>query len=809
MRSTARDSNHRDELRMISFLTDLRIAVRSLRRAPGFVALATLSLGTGLGLSTAVFTLMDAVTHPTPPYRDVDQLFEVVVGGRAKQPPPAEEIAVGIRGIPGVKEAVTYGRRIQTHQVGGHVRNSLVGYVRASYFAMLGVQPRIGRLFGENEPQQVAIIPSETWRSEYNNRKSLDRATIEIDGVNIPIVGVMPSHTTERVEIWLSARPGEDVGGVLVRLENDVSTSVEQARFNAFAKQLTARYGRPDEFPFFARLDTMRPDPLMIRDFHKAMVAGAICVLLIGCANVAALMLARGLGRSRDYAVRLAIGAPRVAIARSVIAEVTVLAVAGCVVGAMIASWSTSLMTGYMPEGMRWLGFDVPQWSLRVFFWSALAVVVTIVVAAGYPAWSASRVDPAGPLKEGGGGQTGRMTTRFRWLVIGELTVAMTLLVTTSLMLKSAHLMARTDLGYDPRLVYNVSVDRWRRSRFENQLPTADFDHALRDVRQRLAALPGVVAVASQDRCDVSRRVVTTDRTIAGGPPGYFHDCSEVSPGYFGAMGMHLIEGRDILDGDQIGGGTAIIDERGAQILFSHESAIGRQIKIGALNSPNTWRRIVGVAPSMRRGSDPSLVMPNDSSFALYVSSAVDSARESLLQTTFIVRVANPSPTLPVALIRVVRAGLPLQLHAGVEAAASRFFEDLRLTRYLAGIFAALGLASLGLATAGLFSVVSYASGLRMREFAVRVALGASGTEVGKLVLRDTLIMSLGGAAVGAGLGMWAGFLMWDRMWEVYPVDVGALIAAEVVLLLTTVLAALPPVRRAMRVDPVALLRAS
>jgi putative ABC transport system permease protein len=794
---------------MNAFLNDLKTAARSLRRAPAFVALATLSLGTGLGLSTAVFALIDAVTHPTPPYRDVDQLFEVIVGGRAKQRPPVEEIAAGLRGIPGVSQVINYGLRLQTQKVTSVSRIGPVAYVRASYFSVLGVKPYLGRLIAEQEPQRVALVPFETWRSEFGNRQSLSGATIEIDGNLIPIVGVMPRFTAGRAAVWLSAQTGEDYGGVIVRLEQGTSIQVEQERFSAFAKQLTTRYARADEFPFFARLNTMRPDPLTVRDFHKAMIAGALCVLLIGCANVAALMLARGLGRSRDYAVRLAIGASRTTIARGVLSEVTLLAVAGGIAGAMIASWSTSLMTGYMPSGMRYLGFDAPQWSVRVFIWSALAVIVTIIIAAGYPAWSASRVDPAGPLKDGGGGQTGRVTTRFRWLVIAELSVAMTLLVTTSLMLKSAYLMAHTNLGYDPRLVYHVSVDRWRMSREDMPVTATDFDRVLREVRQRLSAVPGVVAIARRDRCVVDKRLVTTDRTIAGGLPGYFHECSEVSPGFFGAMGMRLRAGRDILEGDQIGGGTAVIDERGARILFPHESAIGRQVKVGPLNSPDTWHRIVGIAPVQRGGSDPSLEAANDSSFALYVSQSTDSARASLIQSTFVVRVTTADPSLPVALNRAVSAGLPPHVHTGVLPAAARFYEDLRLTRYLAAIFAALGLASLGLATAGLFSVVSYASGLRMREFAVRVALGASSGEVGKLVLRDTLIMSLGGTAIGAALGMWSGFLMWDRMWGVYPVDVGALVAAEVVLLLTTVLAALPPVRRAMSVDPVALLRAS
>ena len=202
---------------------------------------------------------------------------------------------------------------------------------------------------------------------------------------------------------------------------------------------------------------TLTPDPIALKDFHKALIGAAICVLIIACANVAALMLSRGTVRSRDYALRLAIGATRADIAREVMFEVAALAVIGSIAGAIVA-WGVGLITHAMPMDMHKYGFAEPQWSARVLGLSALAVMIAVAVAGGIPAWRASCTDPAGTLKDSSGGNTGRSNTRFRGLVVAELALSMTLLVAASLMLKSERIMAATDFGLDKKNLLDAEL---------------------------------------------------------------------------------------------------------------------------------------------------------------------------------------------------------------------------------------------------------------------------------------------------------------------------------------------------------------
>ena len=223
--------------------------------------------------------------------------------------------------------------------------------------------------------------------------------------------------------------------------------------------RLTLAYATgPTDRPFAASLVTLIPDPIALKDFHKALIGAAICVLIIACANVAALMLSRGTVRSRDYALRLAIGATRADIAREVMFEVAALAVIGSIAGAIVAAWGVGLITHAMPMDMHRYGFAEPQWSVRVLGLSALAVTIAVAVAGGIPAWRASRTDPAGTLKDSSGGNTGRSNTRFRWLVVAELALSMTLLVGASLMLKSERIMAAFDFGIDTKSLLNAEA---------------------------------------------------------------------------------------------------------------------------------------------------------------------------------------------------------------------------------------------------------------------------------------------------------------------------------------------------------------
>jgi putative ABC transport system permease protein len=785
------------------------LSLRSFRRAPGFVAIATLSLGVALGLSTSVFALMDAMTHPVSPYRDVDQLFEVLIvqGGRrttSQAGPSRRELEASISGLPSVQQLTTARWFYNTDvEAGGSTGETGVAFTRPGFFELLGVQPGLGKFAAPGE-RGVAVVSDALWRDRFGLRSGIAGATVTVAGQTYPVVGVLPARaaTPYGTDVWIRD-PAPDSGGfgrVWVRLRQGATERTADAELKVVAARLTQLYTRPSEKPYAAWLNRMAPDPLALSDYHRAMIGAAICVLLIACANVSALMLARGMVRRRDYALRLALGARRWDIAREVIVEMAALAVFGCVAGAIVATWAVGLMTRATPEEMQWLGFVPPHWSVRVLALSALAVIASIAVAGGVPAWHASRTDPATPLKENTGGSAGRAGTRFRWLVMAELALSMTLLVSSSLMLKSVTKMARYDFGYDARGLVSVDVGfGWR-----DGLSLEERERVLAESLDRIRATPGVQSAAALSKGGCSS-VLTTDRSIEGGAAGFLpQGCINVSPDFFRTLGIQLVDGRDFGEGDASLHGAVILDQRTAKRLFPHERAVGRMVKLGTLASTRAWIPVVGVVRDQPLDFNPFPELGADTSAVVYASIA----GEGRPRDQFVVRPTNGVVNVPVSVARTLKAALKTRSHISAHSWVWAFDAQLHQEQYLTLVFALLGAASLALGAAGLFSVISYVTGQRMREFAVRIALGATGENVLRLVMREGLVMALGGTAIGAGLGMWAGFLLWDKMWGVYPVDVGALIAAEATLLLVTMLACLVPARRATRSNPVDVLRA-
>ncbi len=593
-----------------------------------------------------------------------------------------------------------------------------------------------------------------------------------------------------------------DNGIPFVRLRPGVTPQAVQSQLNAIMLRLTHAYLGPNDHPFAASLVSLRPDPATLRPYHTALIGAAVCVLIIACANVAALMLARGTVRSRDYALRLAIGASRGDIAREVVFEVAALAVIGSIAGAIFAAWGGGLITRAMPMDMHGYGFPPPQWSVRVLAMSAAAVLISIAVAGGFPAWRASRTDPAGTLKDSSGGNTGRSHTRFRWLVTAELALSMTLLVGASLMLKSERNMAQYDFGIDTKNLANAEVYL---SNLGRKTPASEFARDWRAALEGIRAVPGVEAATMVSKCVFDHFVITTDRTIEGGAAATMPRCTAVSTDYLRTFGYLVVEGRDFSGGDVQGNGAVILDQRTAKKLFPHESAVGRTVKMGDLKSPKPWMTVVGVVRDKELAFRAYLEAGADTSEMIFVS-APDSSRDP---HSFPFRIAPGAKNVRVLVSRALAGTLPKSTFTRVGPWAEGYESSLKEERFLSLLFSLLGAASLALGAAGLFSVVSYIANQRMREFAVRVALGATRENLAGLVLREAVVMVLGGTAVGAGLGMKAGFLIWDKMYGVYPVDAGALIAAEVTLMLATMIACLLPALRATRADPVSVMRAT
>ena len=791
-----------------SIWSDLARASRSLRRSPGFVAIAAFSLGAALGLSTAVFGFIDAMRHPESPIRNVEEVFSVSVWSLSRIRPTQAEIEHHVAMLPGIAALSSARGARGTVEVNGLIERTDVVRTRPGYFALLGRHPRLGRLPALNATDGGAVLSDALWHRRFGHLRTLGSAMISVDGRQYSVVGVFPPVATEAESVWIPDESPDSSATVVVRLHPGVTALQLNAQLAALTTRLTREYAAPGERGIRSRMWSMRPDPLQLRDFHYAILGAAIAVLLIACANISALMLARGNVRSGEYALQMALGAAPWELARQVLVEVVVLALIGSITGAVVATWAVALIGGAMPEQMTWMGFQQPQWSLRVFAQSAAAVFAAVAVAGGYPAWRASRLDPAGPLKDGAGRYTGRQATRFRLLVIAELAIAMTLLVSASLMTKSLYNLGHYEWGYDARTLLTV----YREWDWRDQRRTAEREASALALLAGLRGLPEVQSAARIASCG-DQNIVTSDRSAEGGAVLHRPDCQNVSAGFFGTLGIPLVAGRDFSDADALGsaldstslGGAAILDEKTALRLFPHEPAVGHVIKLGSMAALTPWLRVVGVVrnqslfPSAYPESGP------DSSMVLYVSIPGDRTEFG----TIVIRPTRGARDVAVVVQRAALTALSVRGGARVEPWTRRYEDQISIGRFLALTFTLLATVALLLGAAGLFSVIAYVATQRSREFAVRIALGASPAHVRSLVLRDAVLMSLGGTGVGAGLGMWAGFLLWDKMWGVYPVDAGALIVAELVLLTVTLLASLLPALRASRSDPMTIIRSS
>ena len=325
------------------------------------------------------------------------------------------------------------------------------------------------------------------------------------------------------------------------------------------------------------------------------------------------------------------------------------------------------------------------------------------------------------------------------------------------------------------------------------------------EILARIAAIPGVQSVAKMSGCGLRTGAITSDRTIEGGAAGFIPEhCNTASAGFFHTLGIPMAAGRDFLEGDDVAG-AIILGARTAHQLYPHESPIGRMLKLGTLSSAAPWLPIVGVVEDREFFLRPFPEMGPDTSGQVYA--VRPGSRTDLGQ--LVIRPVKGALGVDLAIWQTLRTSLPPHSIWHVQPWLQSYNDSVQAEQFLALLFALLGVVSLGLGAAGLFSVISYIAGQRNREYAVRIALGATKQNVLTLVLKEALVMALGGTAVGAGLGMWAGFLLWNRMWGVYPVDAQALIAGEVTLLIVTMLACLAPALRATKANPVDVLRAA
>lgn len=785
-------------------------AVRSLRRAPGFVALATLSIGVGIGLSTSVYAMIDRLMHPLTPYPHVDELYRIQGYGYSspRGPTPAQLFDAWPRG--GAFAAVTVQSSAPSYiDANGIQDQRWYSRVAPNFFDVLDVRPRLGRVFRPDEPvsQNTVVVSDALWRSRFRDRSTIGDATITLGDRTYSVIGVMPPNFGKdpaAIDAWLpfptaGAMHEPFFGWLTIRAAPGLSAATLRAPLKSVARTVSKEFatGGP-EISFVAW--PLRPDPLRLSNYHDAMIGAAVGILIIACANVSALMLARGLSRRRDSALRLSLGATRAVLVRDVFAEVSILTALGCAAGLLAAVWGFSALAAATPPEMAWLGLTEPSWSWRVFAGAFAAALLAAVFAGVLPALQAAHTDPAEPLKESSGTTTGRSRTRFRVLVVAELALSMVLLVGASLIVKATYRIAHYDFGFNASALLNVFVNESAPGRAGQTAKRTTDD--LQPIIDRVRGIAGVDAVTSTSIAVPDNGLVISDATGAGGAQLGVQSYERIGLDYVKTLGLQLREGRDVDEGDHARGGV-ILEERAARILFPRGSAIGRMVKLGDKNSPQPWLPVVAVVRNseFRFYSDPG--QHDDPKVFVYTPA------EPLGFWRLIIRPAPGARTVPLELQRTLRDDLGSGANVGVAPLLASYAEILRGRYFVAGVFALLGASALALAAAGLFSVLSFVVGQRMREFAVRVALGARGQDVLGLVIRDGLELALAGTAVGAIGGMWAGTLLTKLLYDVDAVDVTALVSAEAILLMVTLLACLVPALRATRADPVEVLRAT
>jgi predicted permease len=784
-------------------MTPFRYALRSLRKSPGFVAVTTVSLGLALGLCTTTFAILDGMMHPNVPIRDAGRVYTVIhAGDGAGRDVTAYDRYARLRdgaGFHAGMAAMT--SNYDVLYVDGVRWFGPVLTVSANYLTVLGIELYRGRGFRPaNDPldDHAAVVGYGVWRQSFEG-VDLEDATITIHEETYRVVGVLPPNLEHDVLLRLPGNVATDSTLAnrirpITRLRDGVTREAAVGELDAIAETLNATLGVGRQ-PFGFGLQSVMPDPLKLTTLHYALGGAALAVLLIACANLANLMLARGYARRGELALQTALGATRNRLIRLVVAESVTIVTLGGILGVILTVWGVSLVTHRMPPEIEYIGQLAPAMSWRVVAFALAAMGGTVGIFGLIPAVRSSNVELSEPLKGTSGTTTPTLRRRYSRLVISEIAASMILLMGTGLLIHASKQIGAYDFGYDPSRLFRSGV-------FLRGEAAEDPEPVFQRIVENVAAIPGIQSVGTMASVPPANGLVISELSSGGSDARLnVRAYQESSPNLLRTLGLRIVSGRDFLPGDEQGDGSVILDEDAARALFRGEDAVGKNIKLGAFASERPWLPVVGVVQNaaLRFVSDPDLQpLPK-----IYV--AGNDARSRNL----IVRAETTHPSLATRIGEEIEISVPGQYLAFVFPWQGSFDGAIRARKFMAGVFGIFGAFALVLAGVGLYGVLTFAVGQRMREFGIRIALGARATQVLRLVVHDGVVMILAGTGIGAFAAMWAGGLFGSWLYSVPPTDVRSLLGAEVVLLVTTLAACLSPAIRASAADPLETLRAT
>lgn len=812
---------------MFAFRQDLKYAGRMFIRQPGVTAVAVLTLAIGIGANTAVFTAVNAVLLRPLPYKDPERLV-MVWETRAREGvldnvvSPADFLDWAKMNSSFTAMAALTGTTADLTGSGEPLRLTTT-VVSPPFFDILGVTPALGRRFRREEQivgkHRVVLLSYGFWQRQFGGDRAIVGRNIALNGNPWEVVGVLPATFEwpgDATEVWAplaletlpriagtastegDAQPPSRTShqlNVYARLKPGVSIEAARADMDRVAAQLEAQY--PDANRGHGAHVTWMRDELVepVRGGLLMLLAAVAFVLLIGCVNIANLLLARAAARRREMAIRSALGAGRARLVWQTLTESVLLAAVGGGAGLLLSRWLTTALPLLAPGTLPVLGLDHLTIDLRVLAFTAAVSIGTGALFGLIPAWQTARQDPNDTLKEGGRSASGVRHRLRLALVVSEIALASLLLVGAGLTLRSFRALLTSEPGFNTDGIVTTFISLPRARYREASKIAATLD----EIERRLAALPGVRSAGATTMLPLSgmdgrRGVGIEGREPTPDAPTRAHQ-RNVSPGYFKTMGIDILQGRGFTDADDERAPLVmIVNETMAQRYWPGAPAIGKRVRFSGEES---WREVVGISRDVRhwgldRAVNPEMYLP--------MHQGTNSAMTIAMSTA-----TNPS-SLAAAIreqIKAVDANLPSRI-VTMRELASRSVASRRITMLLLGAFGAVALL---LAAAGLYGVMAHLVTLRTSEIGIRMTLGASPSRVVRLVVSEGLIQT----AVGLALGLTAAVLMMRAfqtlLYGVSPADPTTLAGVAVALMATATVACLVPARRAMRIDPVAALR--
>jgi putative ABC transport system permease protein len=795
-----------------SLWQDLRYALRTLRKSPGFTAVAVLTLALGIGANTAIFSVIDAVLLSPLPYPKPQQL-------------------IAMRPNDSLQNLIEIQRQSHSFSQGGGINVTPMdltgaaepvqihaGLVNAGFLETLGVPPMFGRIISPEEDVKggprniVASYPF--WQNFLNSDPHALGKTVTLSGNSYTVIGVMPAsfqlpreHADVFVSLWVA-----DAGAAVQRdvhfmhgywrLKPGATLAQAQADMSGIDHQLAQQYPNDER----GRKTLLMPlHRLLVGNIRPALLVlfGAVgLVLLIACANFAGLLMARAAARRHELVIRAALGARRSRLIRQALTESGLLAVTGGVAGLLLAKWGTSLLLSLKPEALE--RFSGIQMDAKVLLFVFGIAMLTGMIFGLAPAWSAARADVSESLKEGGrsvtAGPSGHLLRKL--LVTAEFALALVLLVGAGLLIKGFSRLRSVNPGFNPANVMTMYLDlpatRYAAIPMQTQFR--------RELLARLNSLPGVEAGMITDiplgGNYVGHRVVFDGRppVPAGAEPEV--QTLSVMGDYFRVMQIPTRTGRDFTPRDREGEPlVAIVNEEFVKEFFPGESPLGSRIDWARTEGPHQWMTIVGVVGDVKHSgldepTDPAVYTPfaqNDEAWRHFMTLAIRtrSASAGLVEEVK-KQVWSMDSLIPVSDVQSMDDLMSVSL-------AQRWFNLLLL-----GIFAALALI---LASVGIYGLMAYGVSQRTHEIGVRMALGAQRRDVLRLIVGDGAKLAFAGIVIGVLGALALTRLMISLLFEVKPTDPATFAAVAILLTVVALAACYIPARRAMRVDPMVALR--